>query len=239
MNASSTFAGVIQNDALSATDTSSTLGLSKVGSGAFTLSGSNTYTGLTSINAGTLVLGNTGALAGNGNITFGGGTLQFSASNTRDYAARIVASTGPVAIDTAGQNVTFAGSLASSNSGGLTKLDTGMLTLAGSNTYPGLTTISGGTLQIGNGGSGASIGGTSGVLDNAALVFNHADAVSFAPVVSGSGGLTQTGAGQLTLTSSNSYSGGTTISGGSLIAGNAGCFGSARSRLPEACWLAT
>ena len=118
--------------------------------------------------------------------------------------------------------MTFAGSLASSNSGGLTKLDSGMLTLAGDNTYSGATTIGGGTLQIGNGGSGASVGGTSGVLDNASLVFNHADAVSFAPVISGSGSLTQTGTGELTLTAANTYSGSTTISGGTLQVGNGG-----------------
>ena len=225
LNTSSSFAGVIQNDSKSATDKTSTISLSKVGSGALTLLGSNTYTGLTSIDAGTLVLGNAGALAGSGNIAFGGGTLQFSLSNTQDYANRIVGSAGPIQIDTDGQNVTFAGSLASSNSGGLTKLDAGRLTLAGSNTYSGTTTIGGGTLQIGNGGSGASIGGTSAVLDNASLVFNHADAVSFSPVISGSGSLTQTGTGRLTLTSSNSYSGGTIISGGSLSVGNAACFG--------------
>ena len=61
LNTWNTFAGVIQNDALSATDTSSTVELSKVGSGTLTLSGSNTYTGLTSIDAGTLSLRSTGA----------------------------------------------------------------------------------------------------------------------------------------------------------------------------------
>ena len=191
-NTSSTFAGVIQNNAECDPTRSSTVGLLKVGSGTLTLSGSNTYTGLTSINAGTLNLGNSGSLAGNGNITFGGGTLSFSASNgPQGYANPVVNSTGPIKIDTNGQNVTLAGVLASSNSAGLTKLDTGMLTLGGSDAYSGITTVSGGTLQIGNGGSGASIGGTSSVLDNASLVFNHADAVSFAPVISGSGSLTQ------------------------------------------------
>ena len=175
LNTSSSFAGVIQNDEQSPTDTTSTIGLTKVGSGTLTLLGSNTYTGLTSIDSGSLSLGNTGALAGSGNITFGGGTLQFSVSNTHDYANRIVNSTAPIQIDTNGQSVTFAGSLASSNSDGLKKLGAGTLTLRGSNTYSGNTTISGGVLQIGNGGSGASIGSTSGVVDNASLVFNHGD----------------------------------------------------------------
>ena len=41
------------------------------------------------------------------------------------------------------------------------------LELTAANTYTGPTTITAGTLQVGNGGSGASIGGTSGVTDNA------------------------------------------------------------------------
>ncbi len=104
----------------------------------------------------------------------------------------------------------------------LTLAGTGTLTLTASNTYAGATTISGGVLQVGNSGSGASIGGTSGVLDNAALVFNHAGNVVFAPVISGSGSLTQTGAGMLTLTANNTYTGATAISGGTLQIGNGG-----------------
>jgi hypothetical protein len=38
-------------------------------------------------------------LADNGNITFGGGTLEFTASNTVDYASRIVNSSSPVQLD--------------------------------------------------------------------------------------------------------------------------------------------
>ena len=78
-------------------------------------------------------------------------------------------------------------------------MGTGILTLLGSNTYSGGTTISAGTLQVGNGGSGAAIGSTSGVLDNGGLVFNHSDIVTFSPLISGSGSLTQTGTGILTL----------------------------------------
>ena len=48
--------------------------------------------------------------------------------------------------------------------------------LTGANTYSGGTTISAGTLQIGNGGTTGSIAGN--IVDNAALIFNrsrHAD----------------------------------------------------------------
>ena len=55
------------------------------------------------------------------------------------------------------------------------------------------------------------------VLDNGSLIFNHSDAVTVSSQISGSGSLTQTGTGILTLGSqSNSYSGGTTVSAGTL-----------------------
>ena len=87
-----------------------------------------------------------------------------------------------------------------------------------------------GTLQVGNGGSGASIGGTSGmtIASNATLVFNHADAVTVAAVISGNGKLTQAGTGILTLLGSNTYTGSTTISAGTLQIGNGGAAGAGR-----------
>ena len=122
-------------------------GLTKTGSGTLTLSAANAYTGVTSLGAGTLSLGNSSALGGGGNITFTGGTLQHTSSNTVDYSARIVTNTSTINIDTNGQNVTY-GVLASGNSGGLTKSGSGTLSLSGVNTYSGATTVNGGTLKI-------------------------------------------------------------------------------------------
>ena len=119
-------------------------------SGTLTLAGANTYAGTTSINGGVLGLGAAGALGGAGDIVFGGGTLQFSASNVGDYAARVKNSGSAIAVDTNGQNVTFAGSLDSSNTGGLVKSGAGTLTLSGSNSYTGGTTLTGGGFVIGN-----------------------------------------------------------------------------------------
>src|SRR3954454_12049950 len=51
---------------------------------------------------------------------------------------------------------------------------------------------------------------------NSGLINNSAVAQSIANIIAGLGGLQQTGNGTLTLTGSNSYSGGTTISGGTL-----------------------
>ena len=64
--------------------------LEKLGAGVLVLSGLNTYGGGTLLTAGTLGLGNSAALGTVGAISFGGGTLQFSASNTTDYSARFI-----------------------------------------------------------------------------------------------------------------------------------------------------
>ena len=124
------------------------ISLAKAGAGTIALGGSNSYTGTTVVNLGTLSLTNPAALAGGGNITFGGGTLQFAAGSTGNYSNNIVNSAGAIAIAAAGASPTFAGVLDSSNSGGLIKSGSGTLTLAASNTYGGATTISGGTLRL-------------------------------------------------------------------------------------------
>ena len=66
-----------------------------------------------------------------------------------------------------------------SGGGGLTKTGSGILTLTGSDSYSGGTVIAGGTLQVGNGGFGASIGSTSSVIDDGSLIINHADNLGF------------------------------------------------------------
>jgi fibronectin-binding autotransporter adhesin len=106
----------------------------------------------------------------------------------------------------------------------ISKTGAGKLTLAGNslgvnNAWTGGTTISGGTLQIGDGTTNAVLPGN--VANNATLIFNVANGTSAAcnAVISGTGVVNSVGAGVLTLggTSANSYSGGTTVSGGRLV----------------------
>ena len=194
------------------------VGLTKSGNGTLTLSANNGYTGRTQVNGGVLAVNNTNALAGTGTISFGGGSLQYSASNTRDYSAKILNSGSAIAIDTNGQNVTFATGLGSSNTGGLTKSGAGTLTLTASNGYTGGTTISSGTLQVGNGGTTGSIDGN--VVNNAMLTFNRSDALTYSGEISGSGGLRKLGSTTLTLSGSNGYTGVTNIATGFLVLNN-------------------
>jgi len=208
---------------------SGTGALTKIGTGSWSLTGSNTYSGVAAVNAGTLQLGSSNALLGGGAISFGGGTLQFSSANTVDYSGVIVNSGSAIAIDTNGQNVTFATSLASSNSGGLTKIGAGTLSLTGSHVYTGPTTISAGTLQFGDGTTNGSIVAGSGIADNATLAFNVVGNQSCGNVISGTGVLTKSGAGTLTMTGSNAYTGATTISSGTLQIGDGTTDGSIAS----------
>ncbi|WP_285712020.1 autotransporter-associated beta strand repeat-containing protein [Erythrobacter oryzae] len=110
--------------------------------------------------------------------------------------------------------------------GALSKIGAGTLTLTGSNSYQGTTTISGGTLQIGNGGTSGTLG-TANVVNNAVLAFNRSDDITLANAISGTGSVTKAGAGVLTLSGTNSYAGTTTVSAGTLRITGASGLGSA------------
>ena len=98
--------------------------------------------------------------------------------------------------------------------GGLVKQGAGLLSLTGVNTFSGPTTISGGTLSVGNGGTSGSLAGN--VVNNAALVFNRSDALTYAASISGSGSLTKLGGGKLTLTGNSTLAGITSVDEGIL-----------------------
>jgi outer membrane autotransporter protein len=100
----------------------------------------------------------------------------------------------------------------------------GTLILSAADTYTGGTTISSGTLQLGDGGASGGIVGD--VIDNGTLAFDRSDAVTFPGAISGDGALTKGGASTLILTADNSYAGGTTINTGTLQVGNGGAAGS-------------
>jgi fibronectin-binding autotransporter adhesin len=143
--------------------------LTKIAAGTLSLSGANTYGGGTALNGGTLVLGGTSAIGTMGNISFGGGTLEFTANNTNDYSPRIKNSTAAITLNTNGQNVTMSSAIDASNTGGLTKLGGGTLLLSGNNSYTGLTTIEMGTVQLGNPNAlGSAVDGT--VVDPGAVL---------------------------------------------------------------------
>ncbi len=102
--------------------------------------------------------------------------------------------------------------------GTLTKAGVAALILSGAVTHAGDTIVNEGTLQFGAGGTTGSIakdiltfGGT--------VAFNRSDAISYGNVISGPAALTKLGAGTLTLTAAQAYTGNTNVNAGTLIPG--------------------
>ncbi len=166
--------------------------LVKSGAGRLTLSGSNSYTGTTTLAGGTIEVGSADALAGTDTITFSGGTLRYTAASSAvDLAAKIGDSGSAIRIDTNGEDVAFAGSIAATNSGGFTKLGAGTLTLSGSNSYTGTTTVAGGTLEIA---IPAAIPSASFTLDGGTIV-NATGSANFGKSAGGVGAISLGAAG--------------------------------------------
>ncbi|WP_114953406.1 autotransporter-associated beta strand repeat-containing protein [Sphingosinicella terrae] len=183
--------------------------LVKTDAGTLILTGANSYTGGTLISGGVLSVANDSFLGdAAGVITLDGGTLQLtgaSAPTTHSYA--LGASGGSIDVTDAAASAGILNGL--SGNGGLTKLGAGSLTLAADNSYAGGTTISGGTLRIGAGGTTGSIVGD--VVNNGTLNFNRSDAHSFAGSITGTGGVTIFSTGVTTLTGNSNYGGTTTL----------------------------
>ncbi len=120
-----------------------------------------------------------------------------------------------LSIDTGSGGLAIGGVL--SGPYGLTKTGTGTLTLTGAHTFTGTTTVSAGTLELGDGTTNGSVDASTGITNNTAVVFNVVGNQASNRVISGTGTVTKTGAGTLTLTGTHTYTGTTTISVGTLV----------------------
>lgn len=191
----------------------------QTGTGKTTLTATNTYSGGTLISAGTLSVGAEGNL-GNvvGQVTINGGTLEYSQGFTTSRAIALGAGNGTIQTDDTTNAMVISSAI--SGAGGLTKSGAGTLVLTKNNTYSGGTTITGGTLQLGNGETTGKIGGdvnTGADADHkGTLVFDMSGDPVFAKTISGAGNVVQSGSDKLTLSGTNTYTGGTTIDSGTL-----------------------
>ena len=99
-------------------------------------------------------------------------------------------------------------------------MGSGTLVLTNAETYSGGTTISAGTLQLGNNGTTGGVVGN--ILDNGLLVFDRSDSgACFSAEISGSGSIEQAGTGTLLFGGTNSFTGIALLSAGVLKLNNA------------------
>jgi fibronectin-binding autotransporter adhesin len=175
--------------------------LTLYGTGTTILTAANAYTGATSIltdtanpTAGTLQLGN------------GGTAGSLSSSST-------IVDNGTFAVDrsnTVTEGTDFAAAASFTGTGGFAQIGSGTTILLGANAYAGATTITTGTLQLGNGTTNGTLATTSAITDNGTLTFDENTAVAQGTgfdmaAITGSGAVTVEGSGAVTLNAANTF----------------------------------
>lgn len=228
---------------------SGVLNLVKTGPGTLTLGGISNFTGKTTVSGGVLSINadnRLGASPGSNvadQLILDGGTLASSATFTigGTRGTRLEANGGT--IDTAAATTLTMWSPIS-GSGTLTKTGEGTLLLNSFNSFNGgflisegavttaaaanrfnpgnaITIASGASLTINaNQGIGSLAGAGSVNLATGTLTVGGATSSTFSGLITGSGGLTKSGAGTLTLSGVNDYSGSTSVTAGNLIVGD-------------------
>jgi autotransporter-associated beta strand protein len=219
--------------------------LTKVGTGTQTFSGANSSFAQLYIDGGTIAIGAGGDSFSGVTLDNSGTTFDISAGGNQSISLTGVAGS---TVNLGGNTLSlftpsFAGVI--KGSGGSLDLE-GTSSLTGVNTYTGQTVISAGTLDIGAGGSIAAssvvnLAGSSTIFDISSggnqtiqdltgvagstvnlgantLTTGTANSTIFAGVIQGGGRLTKQGAGALSLSGANTYSGGTSVTGGTLYA---------------------
>nr|WP_241030913.1 autotransporter domain-containing protein [Paraburkholderia sp. Ac-20347] len=195
--------------------------MTKIGSGTETLTGANSYTGGTTIDAGTLAIGAGGSLASTGAVTLANAGTGFDISGAS--AAQTIGALSGVAgssVTLGGNTLTFGDTTDQTfggtidGTGGIVKQGSGTETLTGANTYTGGTTVDAGTLALGAGGSLASTGAVNLANSGAGFDISGASGAQTIGALSGVGGTTVSlGANALTFGDASSQTVGSTISG--------------------------
>lgn len=172
--------------------------------------------------AGTVVVRYQGSAAATG------GTITAGTGSAIGYTIHSFTSTGSSSFNMSSVNLNQRlGTTASGLISGIGTMEfvgPGRLILTADNTYVGDTTITAGTLQVGNGGVTGGLG-TGNVINHSALVVNRSGSIEIAGNISGNGTLLKEGSGTLTLSGTNNFSGGTTVTGGVLTGSSASLVG--------------
>ena len=215
-NGSGTFSGVLKNSG----NASSSFGLTKAGTGTETLSGQETYTGATTVNAGTLAVSSTGQLyAGqtSGSVTVNSGaTLQVY---SWQYAANgsigsLFFGTGSLILNGGTVTYTGAGENSGQNNARNFAIGTGGATLNAAGT---------GTWHISNYGNNST---AQTIPTNVTLTLTGSGNGEFGNQLGGPGALVKSGSGTWTIDggsvagSANTNSGPVTVNAGTLLVNN-------------------
>ena len=225
---STTVSGVISDGGISGGTGGS---LTKQGSGTLTLTAANTFTGMTTINAGTVALSGSGSLASPVNLAKSGTTFDISGTTTGTETISSLTGVAGTTVALGSQNLTVGdstnttmagaitdGGIAGGTGGSVTKAGSGALTLTGDNTYTGPTTVNAGTLALSGAGtlsSSTAVNVTAGSFDISAINYNSETVASIA---SSAGSSIVLGANNLTAGDSTN----TTVAG--VISGVGGSF---------------
>ena len=167
------------------------LTLTKSGTGTWTLSGANSYTGKTTMSAGTLRVNsiNNGGSSGNlgaasdaaENLVFDGGALQYTGATASTDRNFTINAGKTATFDITTNNLTVSGT-SIATTGALTKTGAGILTLSGANLHSGDTTVHAGILKLS--GSGSLANSANLIVGDAGSTGTHLD------VTTKTGGLT-------------------------------------------------
>ena len=208
------------NYVLSASVSGAGTALFKLGAGTATLSGTNSYSGGTTLSAGTLSISAYTNLPTAGGLTLNGGTLRLTGttiSSLNPYAVNWGTFSG--GLDVTNVNVTLTVTNSIGGAGSLSKLGQGRMTLNAASTYSGGSTVIAGVLVINNAsalGSGPVV-----VADTAELDLTGGLTVTNALTITGTGG-NSAGPLQSTFGTSNTWSGPIVLGGGGARIGALG-----------------
>ncbi|MCH8164738.1 MAG: autotransporter domain-containing protein [Planctomycetes bacterium] len=210
--------------------------LLKQGAGMLTLSRANTYTGGTTLELGTIVLGHNRAL-GTGDLSVTGNSAIQSSDNSRRIGNDISIDSTFTLTFSGVNDLTLNGEISGDGALAVNTADVGdTLTLRGDNTYTGGTTLTQGTIVLGHdnalgtgdltlAGANTAIQSNNNARDvgndivngGNLLTVSGTNDLTLSGVISGLGGLTLDSSGSLTLAGVNTYIGDTEINSGELI----------------------
>jgi autotransporter-associated beta strand protein len=224
--------------------------VAQIGTGTLTLNGTNTYSGGTFLNSGTLDLRHASAL-GSGNFTISGGTLAnnsganltlstnnpqtwggnfaFSGTGALDLGTGDVKLNGARTVDVASGNLTVGGTVSNAGSyysGGLAKEGAGTLRFTGNLSYGGTNTVNNGTVVL----AGTGAGGSSTVVNGGTLRTEGGGRIGWGDLAIGAGGSVSlagsqaiaalSGSGNLSISGALSLGGGGSGVFSGVVAGN-------------------